>query len=386
MAKIKLLYTLSSLHGGGAERIGINLLKNFDRERFNCSLFLHKKEGKYLHELSETLQVQFLLKTTHNTFLRKLLSVIALPALLLRIIAIGRKYDLLVAGLESTYITYATIVSGLINKKPVIVIVHNDISHNTALKQTFHFRIIKWLYPYCTQCICVSKGAMEGLVNEVPLLIRKTAFLYNPLAINDIVKMGEKPIDAHIKGPFIVSSGRLEHIKRFDLLIHAHYKVLKKGIAHQLIVVGEGNCKNELQQLIKELGVASSVHLIGFDRNPHRWVSKAHCFVLSSENEGFGNVLVEAMAVGTPVISTDCPSGPREILDNGKYGILVANRNVDGLADAIITMFNNPERYNYYKSMSLARSEVFSIEKVIIQWEELIEEVYAHFNDMSVKD
>jgi len=385
MAKIKLLYTLSSLHGGGAERIGINLLKNFDRKKFDCGLFLHKKEGQYLRQLPDAVQLQYLLTEAHNTLIRKLLSVIVLPWLLLRMIAIGQKYDVLVAGLESTYITYATILSGLLNKKPVIVIVHNDISNNTALKQTFHFQIIKWLYPYCTQCICVSKGVMDGVVNEIPQLAGKATVLYNPLAIGDIFKMGQEPIDADIKKPYIVTSGRLEKIKRFDLLIRAHYKVLNKGIAHQLVIVGEGNCKNELLQLIEELGVASSVLLTGFDNNPYRWVSKAHCFVLCSENEGFGNVIVEALAVNTPVISTDCPSGPREILDNGKYGILVSNKNLDELADAIVTMFNNPEQYNYYKSVSFRRSEIFSIEKVIVEWEELIEKVYLHFYDTPQK-
>jgi glycosyltransferase involved in cell wall biosynthesis len=379
MNKIKLLYTLSSLHGGGAERVGLTILDNIDPIKFDCVLFLHKKEGNYLNQIPSNLKVNYLLPDTKIIILKNILSIIALPFLLLKTIFLSRKFDVLIAGIESTYITYATIISGILNNIPVIVIVHNDISENTALKKTFHYRIIKWLYKYCTYCICVSKGVQNGIINEIPTLSNKSSVIYNPFVIDDIITKGEMLIDKVFDNPFIISSGRLQKVKRFDLLILAHQKVLKYGIPHSLVIIGEGECKNELMNLADELGVSTTVFFLGFDFNPHRWVSKAYCFVLTSENEGFGNVLVESMAVGTPVISTNCPSGPSEILDNGKYGILVSNQNLDEIAEAIKTMFLDHTLYNFFKTITVDRSRKFSIQNSIEIWESLIRNIIIDF-------
>lgn len=370
--KIRVLYTLTNLSGGGAERIGVNLLKNFNRHRFLFDLFLHKKQGSFLNELPDSIKLHYFLKEIVNPHIGKIISFVTLPFLLFKLIFISRNYDILIAGLESTYVTYATILSGALNKKPVIVTVHIDIFHNMALRNSIHLRIIKWLYPYCSHCVCVSKGVMDGVIKEVPKMKNKISVIYNPIDVYEIQDKAKEPIETHIKGPYIIGVGRLERQKRFDILIQAHKKVIDAGISHSLLILGEGNCRDDLTLLIDSLKL-QSVLLVGFDNNPYKWVSKAHCLVLSSENEGFGNVIVEALAVGTPVISTNCPSGPAEILRDGEYGLLVSNKSVDELASGIISMFRNTALHDKFKLLSTERAEIFSTNKAIAQWDILLE-------------
>ena len=133
----------------------------------------------------------------------------------------------------------------------------------------------------------------------------------------------------------ILGVGRLTQAKDFPTLIRAFALVRKKRAA-RLMILGEGEERPKLEALVRELGLEREVTLPGFVDNPYKYMKRAAVFVLSSKWEGFGNVLVEAMALGTPVVSTDCPSGPAEILENGRWGRLVPVGDVYALAEAII--------------------------------------------------
>ena len=381
MKKIKFLYTLTNLAGGGAEKVAVNLIRNFNREQYDFDLFLHKKEGSYLSEIPPNIKIISLLGEFKNVFVAKIVGLLSLPLLLLQIILIGKRYDLLICGLESTFVTYATIISSFIHKKPVIVTVHIDIFYNPRIKDTFHLKIIKLLYPLCSSCVCVSNGVREGLINVVPSIKDRTSVIYNPFEIETIERNGLEVVELPFTTPFVISVGRLEIQKRFDLLISAHKAVLDRGGNNSLIIVGEGSERNNLQSLIAKLELESTVKLVGFDNNPHKWVSKAHCFVLSSENEGFGNVLVEALALEIPVISSDCPSGPSEILKNGHYGMLFENLNVSELVLSIESMFNDTEKYSIFKKLAKSRADDFSAAKAISQWEILINRLTIEKNN-----
>ena len=135
--------------------------------------------------------------------------------------------------------------------------------------------------------------------------------------------------------PVILGVGRLTQAKDFPTLIRAFALVRKKHPA-RLMILGEGEERSKLETLVQELGLEKEVSLPGFVDNPYKYMKRAAVFVLSSKWEGFGNVLVEAMALGTPVVSTNCPSGPAEILENGRWGRLVPVGDVYALAEAII--------------------------------------------------
>ncbi len=133
--------------------------------------------------------------------------------------------------------------------------------------------------------------------------------------------------------------------KDFSVLIRAFAKVRAKRDC-RLVILGEGELRPELEALVRELDVQDSVQLPGFVNNPYAWMSRAELFVLSSAWEGFGNVLVEAMACGATVVSTDCPSGPSEILEGGKWGPLVPVGDVDALAERMLEALSSPTDVN----------------------------------------
>jgi glycosyltransferase involved in cell wall biosynthesis len=166
--------------------------------------------------------------------------------------------------------------------------------------------------------------------------------------------------------PVILSAGRLVKEKDYETLIRAFAMVRKKRPA-RLAILGEGAERNSLLELTERLGIKEDVALLGFKTNPYVYMARATVFVLSSTVEGLPNVIVEAMAVGTPIVSTDCKSGPREILDDGKYGILVPVGDADALAKAIEKQLDEPTD----KELLLKRSEDFSLEKVIDQFLEI---------------
>ena len=148
--------------------------------------------------------------------------------------------------------------------------------------------------------------------------------------------LGEKNDLYKISEPIILGVGRLNEVKGFDDLIKAHKYLLMNNVKNKLIILGEGEQRGYLERLILELNVRDSVILKGFVDNPYKYMRSASVFVLSSKYEGFSVVIAEALSVGLPVVSTDCPSGPSEILEDGKYGLLSPVGDYEGLAMNII--------------------------------------------------
>ena len=171
-----------------------------------------------------------------------------------------------------------------------------------------------------------------------------------------------------------MGAGRLHPQKDFATLIRAFAIVRQQRPARLLIVGGEPEQKQELETLIRDLKLEQDAQLFGFTENPYAYMAKAAVFALSSRYEGFGNVLVEAMATGTPVVSTDCESGPAEILENGKYGKLVPVSDPNALAEAILETLATP----LDASKLQERSQDFTDEKIACQYLEFIEKLIAN--------
>ena len=157
--------------------------------------------------------------------------------------------------------------------------------------------------------------------------------------------------------------------KNFNLLINS-FSVVKKQIqSASLIILGDGPQQNQLISLSKELGIDDSVHLPGFVRNPYKFLKHSDVFVLSSLYEGFGNVLVEALAVGLPIVSTNCQGGPREILNNGEFGLLVPINDINAMAEAIIETLNT----KHDNSLLIKRANLYSIDKIASEYYKILE-------------
>ena len=170
-----------------------------------------------------------------------------------------------------------------------------------------------------------------------------------------------------IEEPIILGAGRLNPHKDFRTLVRA-FKCVRQQCEAQLVIIGEGGEREELESLINDLGLTDSVQLPGFVRNPYAVIARSNVFVLSSSSEGFGNVLVEAMALGVPVVSTDCPNGPAEILEGGKWGRLVSVGDVKAMSKAIFETLNNPPE----SSGLLKRAGSFTSKRIAGQYLDLV--------------
>lgn len=205
----------------------------------------------------------------------------------------------------------------------------------------------KYLYPQADALVATTNSVLEELTNEVGITFKKTKTIVIPniLDIDDIIVKSEEPSHhpwlQKKDTAVIISIARLAKQKNFPLLLNA-FKIVRQQLNVKLVIFGEGKERKKLEDIIKNLNIEDSVSLPGYCTSPYQEMSKADAFVLSSEEEAFGLVLVEAMASGTPVIATDAiGQGPLTILGNNQYGLLVPNRNEKKLAEGIIKILTD---------------------------------------------
>jgi len=238
------------------------------------------------------------------------------------------------------------------------------------------------LYSRAKAIVAVSHGVADDFKKTFKFSESNLYVVYNPVDISNIREKAKDVAEHHWfkkKGTsIIIGVGRLTFQKNFSTLIRAFALLRQRlridtvGIQSRkdvkLIILGEGEKRKELEKLIKDLGLQKDVDMPGFVDNPYAYLAQADVFVLSSKFEGFGNVLVESMACGIPIVSTDCPSSPAEILENGKYGKLVPVDDVEALAKAIVETLDNPISQEILKE----RASHFSVEKAVEKYLELI--------------
>ncbi len=201
------------------------------------------------------------------------------------------------------------------------------------------FRLAHMLYPFADTIVAVSKGTAQDLAKVIHIDPETITCIYNPIVSEGLIESGQAPVDHpwfdDPDVPVVIGIGRLEHQKDFGTLITAFAKV-RRQMRCRLMILGDGSEREMLTGLVRNLGLSDDVALPGFAPNPHAYTAKASLFVLSSRFESLANVVIEAMALGTPVIATDCPSGPAEALDNGRFGKLVKVEDAEGLATAML--------------------------------------------------
>lgn len=225
---------------------------------------------------------------------------------------------------------------------------HNNISGfletKTPVQRWLRLAPMRWLFPSLDLIICVSQGVVEDTLKLVDMPAEKLIALPNPIITPDVYPRSEEPVDHpwfREAVPVILGAGRLTPEKDFATLIRA-FKQVRERQDCRLMILGEGSKRSELEQLVADLNLQDSVSMPGYTSNPYAYMKKAALFVLSSAWEGSGNVLVEALAMGTPAVSTDCPYGPAETLAGGRWGRLVPVADVEAMAQAMLETLENP--------------------------------------------
>lgn len=254
---------------------------------------------------------------------------------------------------------FAAYFSGKLKK--LTVSVHAD----TKIIPKFHSFLIPYLYRIPQKIIAVSKGVSYALIN-LGISKKKIKVINNPLPAStpSISKPLPRPLSAPVN--YILGVGRLDKYKGFDLLIEAFSNLEDLNI--HLVILGEGEERETLENIVLSKGISERVHLLGLVKDTWPWYRHAKLFVSSSLSEGWGNVIVESMSQGCPVIAFDCDYGPREIITNGYNGLLVKTNDVKSLTNTITTLINDIHLSNKLQQYGLTRISEFNVKSLSVKW------------------
>lgn len=336
---MRLALFLPSLHGGGAERVMKNLAENLANRGFSVDLVLAKAEGSYSKEISNNVRVVDLNADRVITSLPALVKYLRVAKPNAMLSALGHANIVAIWACSLARVSTRLVVS---ERTTLSVSVQNT----TYKRSKFFPWLMKCFYPWADAIVAVSDGVADDLAQIIKLPRERITTIYNPVVTPELLRKAKEPIDhpwfRPTEPPVILGVGRLTRAKNFQTLIKA-FSLVRKERPARLMILGEGEDRHELTELSRKLGIDADIDIPGFVDNPYKFMANANVFVLSSRWEGLPGVLIQAMACGCPVISTDCPSGPAEILENGKYGKLVSVGDVAALAEAILMILDAPE-------------------------------------------
>lgn len=383
MSRIKVVFSIGAMHGGGSERQLVSLLRHLDRKRFEPVLYLIYRSGPLLQELPADVPV-----FAFEERFRK--SSIYLPGLMHR----NRVRDMskflkeVRADISYDRTFLMTLIAAdaaqRINVPNVSTVVTDPSLGFKPVAGKFQStkrRILKRLYSSSGKVLANSEGAARSAEAFYGLKPDSVFVHYNGVDLDAVKTKSELPIDDDWwnedktdRSLRLVTAGRLNREKGFHLLIDAVAELVRQDVQSdiKLAILGEGDSRDNLQAQIDQFKLNDSIRLVGFRDNAPAWYKSADIFVLPSFLEGMPNVLLEAMAVGTDVVSTDCPSGPKEILQDGEYGVLVDVGSADSLVSGIRQVINSQKKTA--QAVSRVESE-FSIQSATRNLEDILSEV-----------
>jgi glycosyltransferase involved in cell wall biosynthesis len=365
MKNKKVLIILNDLSGGGAERIFVNIANDFVGAGVEVEFLLGRKIGVYFDILQKQIPVHELNAFNLYQYTKKL-------SRFLR----NKEYTHIFTA--SDYITVATILAKKRLKFSAVIIatLHYNLPYQLSilpLPQKIWLKFLnRYFIPRADEIVAVSKGVADGFEKNLRRKKRKTVkVIYNPVFDDSIYQKAVEPLQDDFLDQdkiTLINIGRLEIQKNHALLVDA-FRLLSPNYDNlQLLILGQGSLENGLKKQVEEAGLNKKIHFLGFRQNPFSYLAKSDLFVLSSSYEGLPTVLIEALALGINVVSTDCPSGPDEILEYGKYGWLARNNDATFLAEAIEKGLANKKEASFLQKRAL----LFHKSNIIPQYLNLI--------------
>ena len=363
-----LLFVAPNLGGGGAERALVHIVNHLDRARFQPHLALFQREGIFLGELAADVAVYEIQPTDRGPLQRNWMRLLALrrlcrqvqPALMMSLLWQANAVTLLAAGLW---------------RCSMPVVINEQTAPQASLRADARRRLLwpiaRRLYRRASHVVVISEGIASEITDRLSIAPERVSVIHNPVPVQQVMEQARAPVSFRVgRTPAIMAAGRLVPLKNYPLLLRAVARVLGEREV-ELYILGDGPERGSIERLAAALGIAGHVHLLGFQPNPYRYLAQADLFALSSDHEGFGNVLVEAMALGVPVVATDCPYGPREILAGGQYGLLVPPGDERVLADGLLSLLRDSDARSRFSVEGRRRAQDFAIGKIIPQYERL---------------
>ena len=380
----RIALVIPDLRGGGAERSTLGIARGLIAQGYAVDLILFDDANAYPHEtplearlfvLRSAGESQFRtrIRRTPGFGLRQgLLLFVRLFDLIrnVRFIAahVDRKRpDVLFPALGEAKVS-VLLARFFMSSRPVVI----PVMHSVVMNRSPLLRVLyRLLFPSADRIVAVSKGVADSLVGKMGIPREKIETIYNPVTRPEIDELArESPDHPWTSGdgpPVLLAVGRLVETKDFMTLLRAFQRVSRNRPV-RLVILGEGPQRNRLETLARRMGIADNISLPGWVPNPFAYMSRASVFVVSSRREGLSLVLIEALACGCPVVSTDCPSGPAEVLCNGEFGPLVPVGDDAALAAAMEHLVDNPPE----GSVLRARAQDFSVEACAEHYDRLI--------------
>lgn len=358
---------LPSLAGGGAEHVSVQLANHFGRRGLLVDLVLAQRAGVWGEKVLPTVRV-IELNARRTAF--------ALPRLINYLRA--EQPACMLATLLHANVVAALAVA--LSRKNVRLVVREANFFTEQKQRAVGYNakaallLSAWAYKRAHRVVAVSQAMARDLRDALGLPTEKVVTIYNPVDLQALRAAAQMPVNHHWLSPthdklVILGIGRLEAQKDFATLLKA-FAEAKARRDCRLIILGEGSQRNQLVELARELGVADSVDMPGFVKNPYPYLRCADLFVLSSMHEGMPNALIEALALGVPVVATNCRSGPAEILEDGRWGRLVPVGDVPAMTRAILETLANPSVQQEGAVRSVR--DRFGVERVTDQYFEVL--------------
>lgn len=341
MKRLRVLFALGSLGAGGSERQTLHLLRHLDRDRFEPSLYLLKREGALLSEVPADVPIAAFADADRPARFRLPGSVRRKQIASLEELLRRERPDVLCERMLVTTLVTAPAAkrAGIPRVATFAADPDFDLADQAKRFRWFKKRVLRTAYRDAAQLVAVSGGVARRASELYGIDADRIRVILNPVDLERIDRLaGQSPNPFPADDAFrVVSVGRLIPEKGVDVLIGAVAMLIRERNREELRlhIVGQGPEERALKSLVQELGIERQVVFEGFAANPYPFLNHANLFCLSSQTEGMPNVLLEAMACRVPVVSTDCVSGPREILDGGRFGRLVPPRDAPALAAAI---------------------------------------------------
>ncbi len=386
---------INSLKFGGAEKVAQIL----------SSAGVFDKVITLEDEQDFSLSVPVMKLSGHTQATSSALKTIFIPVYAWRLRRILRSGDVVVSFIERA--NFVNICAKIISGHKAIIALHTNISSSfKTLKKYPYYLLIKMLYPWADAVISVSEGINDDFKKMISFKSYNSV-IYNPIDLPSVNGLKTEALDFsdELMQDSLITVGRLFYQKAQWTLLKAFSSQLKNNPSAKLFIIGDGDLRGQLlayaaglglkvfsvfSNPIAEIDSSYNVYFLGFQKNPYKFMARATAFVLSSVSEGMPMVILEAMACGLPVVSSDCDYGPREILlSNGKkFGLLVpvlnykisedidtADKGYGDWLEAFSTLLNDEEKRKEYQELSLARAEDFSIGKIKVVWQELFEKI-----------
>jgi glycosyltransferase involved in cell wall biosynthesis len=356
------------LHGGGAERAAVILLNGLAERGHDAVLYLFEKEGAYFDELASQVRV-----------------VVGRAGRLARVDSLRRflvreRQDVVVSFL-SHFTTFAAVRLSRSGAKYVIsqqtpmsaFLEDRDYHWRQPVQRRVFTAVARAIYPRVDAVAATSHGVADDLVSVFGVPRESIEVIPNPVDVGTVERLAQEPVDSSLtrdEVPTIVTAGRLAHAKNLPLLVDA-LEQLARRVTFRAWILGRGELEGELRARLSQSPVADRISLLGFQANPWKFMARGDVFLLTSRYEGFGNVLIEAMACGLPVVAT-ASFGTRDIVEHERTGLLVERHEPQAVAAALERVLTDREMRTRQAAAARASAHKFAVPNVVDRFEAMI--------------